>query len=419
MKTVFILLDAFRHDYISKANTPFLWNCAESGSYIQHVIPSYGFCERTEILTGQKPDESGFFTAIGFDPKNSPYKNIKYLQTAGFIEQYIPGHIKIPLMSKDVFPRQIFRRIISKLFLRKHNIKMSPYQIPFAFLPFFNLTEDKIDHREKNAFSSASILQLLEQKGKKYFYDSFTALGLPQNGSDDDRMQLALENAANKNTELFLIYISLPDALGHKYGPDSTELKQACKELDHKLKKFTKEFAHDKEDVRFIFVGDHGMIPVTKSVNIHKEINKLAKELKLVYKKDYIFFLDSTMLRIWFTSDLANKNFTNALRKSQLLIETGFFMDEAFALKYHLPWKDKRYGDIIWLANKGVLVNPDFFHNHDYVPKGMHGYDPNCPESHGMCIIYNSAVPERQIVSQTELTDIFDILNNNLNKEGK
>ena len=30
---------------------------------IKHIIPSAGFCERTEIFTGKRPNESGFFLA--------------------------------------------------------------------------------------------------------------------------------------------------------------------------------------------------------------------------------------------------------------------------------------------------------------------------------------------------------------------
>ena len=38
---------------------------------------------------GLKPNESGFFTAIGFDPENSPYKDDKILNFLGDIETII------------------------------------------------------------------------------------------------------------------------------------------------------------------------------------------------------------------------------------------------------------------------------------------------------------------------------------------
>ena len=84
MKIVLFLLDAYKEEYISKSNTPFLYNLANEGKYIEKIIPSAGFCERTEIFFGLKPNESGFFTAIGFDPDNSPYKRSRMLTFIGF-----------------------------------------------------------------------------------------------------------------------------------------------------------------------------------------------------------------------------------------------------------------------------------------------------------------------------------------------
>ncbi len=52
MATVLLLLDAFRRDYLSDVNTPFLWRCSCEGEYYEGVEQSFGFCERSEILSG-------------------------------------------------------------------------------------------------------------------------------------------------------------------------------------------------------------------------------------------------------------------------------------------------------------------------------------------------------------------------------
>ena len=75
-KVVYLLLDAFRCDYIDEKSTPFLYNCSQKGIFYKQVIPSLSFCERTEIFTGKKPNESGFFTAIGYEPASSQYKKL-------------------------------------------------------------------------------------------------------------------------------------------------------------------------------------------------------------------------------------------------------------------------------------------------------------------------------------------------------
>ena len=52
-KTLLVLIDAFRHDYLSKEHTPFLWSLLEAGHYVERLEPSFGVCERTEILVGE------------------------------------------------------------------------------------------------------------------------------------------------------------------------------------------------------------------------------------------------------------------------------------------------------------------------------------------------------------------------------
>ena len=94
MSTIFILLDGFRKDYLSNSTTPFLWKCSQEGEHYESVEPSFGFCERTEILTGMRGDESGFFSAIGYDPANSPYSGKNILSFFHFIEKLLLYFLK-------------------------------------------------------------------------------------------------------------------------------------------------------------------------------------------------------------------------------------------------------------------------------------------------------------------------------------
>ncbi len=410
MAIVFFLLDAMRHDYITERDTPFLWRCGQEGEYYKHVIPSFGFCERTEILTGLTPKESGFFTAIGYDPENSPFKGKKILPLFDIIERFIPKKLRVPGSDTTGGFYRYYRGAMSRFLRKFSNSGMSTYCIPFNLLPYFNLTEDRIDHRCEDAFPTPSILQLLENRGQSYFYDSFTALNLPPNGSDNDRMHLALQVAGKTDYALYFIYISLPDAYGHKYGPKSSELKTALRDMDTRLEKFTGDFKKKVGDCTFIFLGDHGMVPVTKLFDAKQVISAMSKRLGLQIKKDFIYFLDSTLVRLWFFSDKAKQLFPAALKQSDLFNEHGKFIDERIAQEYHIPWSDRRYGDITWWADSGVLVYPDFFHNDGVPYKGMHGYDPYLPESQGMCICWGAGKPQTVIKSSVPLTSVYQIL---------
>ena len=169
MKIVLFLLDAFRYDYISKENTPFLWDCSQKGKYIKHIIPSAGFCERTEIFSGLEPDESGFFTAIGFDPIKSPYKVNLFLKLFGIIEDLINNIFNSQSKVARIF-RIISLKILRKLFNRK---RLKPYNIPFSYLRYFNLTEDEYDFRKIEYPNRLSTFQLVDKLEKKTYFNCF------------------------------------------------------------------------------------------------------------------------------------------------------------------------------------------------------------------------------------------------------
>lgn len=414
MKVVLILLDAFRHDYISKINTPFLDSLINKSVYIKQIVPSYGFCERTEILTGLNSRESGFFTAIGYDPKGSEYSDVKFLRFAGFIEKILPESC----IYKKHSLRSVYRRTVMKYLLRGNNFKMRCYEIPLSLLKYFNLTEDEKDHRDKDAFEDESIFDLLEQKGEQCFYDSFSALGFKEAGDDNNRLQIALNNA-NKDYKLYLIYNSKPDSLGHKYGVGSTELKKGLKTLDKDLSDFTEKFLDKEPNTKFIFLGDHGMTNVLKKFNVQEEIIRLAEIHGLKLHRDYIYFLDSTIARIWLMTHKSKTVFRDCLIRAERFLSHGTFVDEALASIHNIPFNDDRYGDLIWLANEGVLIKPDFFHRKHATPVGMHGYNPTHSDSRGFSLIFDNSQESNQVKNFDEknLTCIYDILKKSF-KEG-
>ena len=98
------------------------------------------------------------------------------------------------------------------------------------------------------------------------------------------------------------------------------------------------------------------------------------------------------MLRIWSLNDkISRKDLHACLETLPILEENGRWFDRAYARRHKAPWNNRKYGDILWLANNGVLVFPDFYHR-DSPYKGMHGYDPALPESKGMCIRWGAGI---------------------------
>ena len=396
--TVLILLDAMRWDYIDRDITPFLASCANDGHHVHKVIPSFGFCERAEILTGLPPKDTGYFTAIGYDPQRSPYRRYRFLLSLlAFTERLIPSTLYAKLI----------RRLL-KIAVKSHSHSMKPYRIPLNLLHKFSLTEDYYDHRDGRAFDCPSLLTQLESAGLTYFYDSFTALNLISGSSDEERFKLALA-AAGEGHALYLVFNSVPDAVGHKYGGDSLEAKQALSVMDRAVQDFVEKFESKRPGTRFLVVGDHGMIDVNNTIDVEDLIRGEADKAKIRLGTDYTYFLDSTLCRIWFHTAKAKSEFAEAITNHQSLLSAGVFVDESIANRFKIPFGDQRYGDLIWWANPGTMILPDFFHRKNESVRGMHGYDPFHSHSQGSCIVFGGA-QARTVTPQLPLTAVNDLL---------
>lgn len=404
MKVVLFLLDAFRHDYISETTTPFLWDCTKKGKYIKHIIPSAGFCERTEIFTGLKPNESGFFTAVGFDPENSQYINNYALSILGKIE-----NLTKVLDNKTVKFSIIFRKIVLKVLEKKLlKVRLKPYNIPFSFLKNFDLTEDQVEFKTRVFPNNISLLKRVELLNATTFFDAFTSLCMPSNGTDLDRINIAISAAKDKDYLFTPIYIGVLDAEGHRLGPESEKLKIQLNNLDAILKNSADQFWEIDKTIKLVFLGDHGMTQIRLNLDIESILLKEAKSLKLKRGKDYIYFLDSTLLRVWFLTENARIGLEPAIKNNEVFLLNGELITDKIAELYDIPFDDRRYGDIAWWANEGILIFPDFFHN-DNPYKGMHGYKPIFKSTHGCCISIGKNIKSSYVESM-KLHEVFKLI---------
>jgi len=387
---VLFLMDAFSSDYLSEENTPFLFDCSKKGEYTKKIVTGFGFCERAEIFTGISSLESNYISAIGFNPSKSPYKNITFLlKLLDFFDKKIPVAIF----------RKILRRLLALLIYSfKH--PLNPYQIPYQMLKYFSLTEDYFDSSVPNFLNNESIFDIAKSNSKNIYEDSFTGLNKKNNGTDDDRLNLVLKNLS-EDYSLYLVYISKMDSSGHKYGPNSNEVKKSLRILDKKLEKFVSNFEEVQPGSTYVFLGDHGMTSIKERVDIRDVFFKMDKSIMTSVNNDYIYFLDSTMLRVWVLNDKYKKEIEQYLMSHTKLVDKGIFYSKYFKRKPPLS-----LGDIVWCANSGVLISPDFFHNESDNLKGMHGYLEPKEGGFGTCIKYGSVEPK--VFEERHLHSVFD-----------
>lgn len=401
---VVILLDAFRHDYIDEAVTPFLADLSKKGTYVKRIIPSAGYCERSEIFSGKLPVESNYFTAIGYDPINSPFRKLKYV--LHFIDLITRSRM-------DSLINNLARRLIGKL-SKKLGLGMSAYRIPLRTLSNYRLTEDRYSQSDERSFGSSSIFNIASGIGGVYF-GAFTSLRDKVSGNDESRLKLALENAGDERYCLYPVYISTSDSVGHKFGPDSDEMKKQACIIDQQLKEFIAEFKLKRKGAEFIIIGDHGMAPVKTKVDVAAEIKRIADECGCHEIDDYSYFLDSTFCRFWFKNAEIEKKMEGMLKVSSILTKSGEYIKKGDYLDKGIPDINRLYGDAIWAAGVGSLIWPDFFHNNvGSPPLGMHGYLDSESSLKGFAIITGEK-NKHELVDERCLTDMYGLIKGKLN----
>jgi len=187
-KKVIILIDAFRWDYISKVYTPFLYFLSNNSYYIKQIIPAPGFCERTELFAGLGPFDSKMFLAYSFKSKTSKTLNLNFLQ---YLESLKISDYKFFLFGKKITVKKLIRVLASKILNRNFQL------IPFDFIDFFELSEDKYSMDDKK-FPLDNFIKKLNHLGIKYSMNTFTGLNY-NSSTDNERIELFKKEINDKS----------------------------------------------------------------------------------------------------------------------------------------------------------------------------------------------------------------------------
>ncbi|MEK9722449.1 MAG: alkaline phosphatase family protein [Rhodospirillaceae bacterium] len=389
--TAFILLDACRGEYLERGRTPFLERLADEAFFAERVRPTFGFCERSEILTGRDAVTAGFFTAIGYAPDVSPFREWEgRLRLLGSIAEALPG----PMC-------RAFDKVV-RAWLRGAGFAMKPYRIPIAWLPRFALTEDRFAPNDPRAYGGGSLLGVAEELGKRIDLTPFTYLGAPDGLDDDGRLQLAAARLDRDEVDLVFVYVSELDSVGHRFGPDSAAMNTSLEAVDAKLARWVKARG---EGVNVIVVGDHGMHAVHDSVDVTPVLSAIASGSDGIRGPCW-WFVDSTMIRFW-SEDRSDTDRITQLCDRWVAQGSGRLLTPQ-ELERIDPGRERVFGDVIFVCHPRWVLSPDFFRGAS-VPAGMHGYEPHHDDEKGVCIARGpDIVPDR--IDEMPLTDLHRLL---------
>ena len=165
--------------------------------------------------------------------------------------------------------------------------------------------------------------------------------------------------------------------------------------------------------VVLVLLSDHGHEPVRGAIDVRRRLRRTA-----VPRTQYSFFLELSILRLWFFTDRARQTIDAALRGMDHLRVFGYEQLREF----HLSFSDTRYGELFAFADPGYIFFPHDFHHPlanlwlaltdvkqlprltDPRQRHNHGYLAPHPCEDGLFLLLDESwAPARD---QIELTDI-------------
>jgi hypothetical protein len=383
--TVFIILDAARSDYLDAGRMPFLAGLAATGLRGSFESPP-GFAQRTVLFSGRNPERSGNFSAFVFDPDQSPFRWLRKLGPAGQLVR--PRRVMYPA-------RWAIAKATKSLTGVYH---ADPAWIPPRYLPFFRPCEDMKPIFDPGALGSPSVFDLARKNGIRFRY-----LAHPVSGDDEEVHQILVRELRGRAPyDFYVAQFSATDQQGHKFGPQSDEMRRVLLTLDRKIASIHSALAANYDSWDLFVCGDHGMARVERQVNIIAELSRADARPA----QDYVVFVNSTLAVLWYLTERGRREIEAVLPK----IPGTRLVDDELRRTIGIP-VDRKWGDRMVAAAPGVLFWPDYFHVRDSKIRGMHGYLDKRDETHGLAVLASSEArtPSGQIGLHA-LADVFPTL---------
>lgn len=221
---VLISLDGFRHDYLEKYQPPHLLKLRAEGSSTQAMRPSYPsktFPNHLSIVTGLTPGHHGIIHNEFYDTeREAEYAMGKGSEDASWLKG-------IPLWN------------LAKL----HGLKSATYFWPESEARYGGMQPD--------------------------FYMPFS-----QNSPYEGRVEQILEWLSypkHARPQFVAGYFSLVDSIGHDFGPDAPQTRDAVLYVDSLIGKLVDGIDKLDYQVNLVVVSDHGMINIERDKAIFWE----------------------------------------------------------------------------------------------------------------------------------------------------
>jgi predicted AlkP superfamily pyrophosphatase or phosphodiesterase len=233
---VLISIDGMRWDYIEKHGAPNLKAMAAKGVRAQKLMPVYPtktFPNHISIITGLLPVNHGIVDNKFCDKarKNECYSMGKAQNDSTWVSG-------IPLWN------------LAKM----QGLKSATYFWPESDARFNGMTPDYYFHYSKYSDYQSRVDQIIQW------------LSLPK----------------AQRPRFVASYFSLVDSMGHEFGPDAPQTRDAVKQLDELMGQLQARLSKLEQDINLVIVSDHGMAHVDPKQSI--DIATLPKSDNFIVK---------------------------------------------------------------------------------------------------------------------------------------
>ncbi|KAK5663176.1 hypothetical protein OQA88_6593 [Cercophora sp. LCS_1] len=368
--TILISLDGFRADFLNRGLTPRLNALVKEGVSPPHMLPSFPsvtFPNHYTLATGLYPEAHGVVGNTFWDPELK--------------EEF---YYTDPSRSMD--PKW-WNGEPFWVTAQKQGLKTAIHMWPGSEAHILHVEPTYVDKYKGKEHLSTKVDRVL----------SF--LDLP----DEDRPQI------------IAAYVPNVDSDGHKYGPNSTEIRATIQNVDAMLDQIFKgiEDRHLTDWVNIIIVSDHGM--ATTDISRLVQLEDIVDLGKIEHTDGWPLIglrpKDPNELQS-IHDDLIKKT------KSNPNLEV-YVRDKNMPERYHFSKNDRIAP--LWIIPKAgwALVKMDEMNlkaakakGEVYHPRGLHGYDHEDPLMRAIFIARGPAFPHQpnSRVAVFQNTEVYNIL---------
>ena len=353
-----VSIDAFRPDYLERGLTPTLSAIARDGvraSWMQPSFPSLTFPNHYTLVTGKWPDHHGIVNNTMTDPD-------------------IPG-VRFSTGNRDAVGDPRWWKPAIPLWVTAHHAGLRTATLfwPGSEAPNSGVRPDDWLKYDKNVSGNQRVDQVLDW----------------------------LRRPASTRPDFITLYLDTIDVAGHKFGPDSTQMDDALRDVDTVLARLFTGLreAGKVGQINVVILSDHGMATVAP---------------------DHVIVLDDVV-----PTDIIEPPMAGVL--AGITPKPGWEPEVAQnLLTSEQPWQCWRKGEVplrfhygsnlrvpplVCLSNEGwTTATRDWLAKGNHVNRGAHGYDPQLPSMRALFIATGPAFGHRRVIAPFANVDVYPML---------